>query len=149
MFGFHSSTIECVCGGEHVGRVIRAYIPSKRLFLDPLGNLNTERLTLYSAWNLNMSRAPMLITLFSSSCLSVNTCRLYFSFPQGQTGLTGNTYAQLLLSGRKDGVSRSRKTNTACRGRLPSRTSPKAETLMYHPQRGDANMMTLCRIHIA
>lgn len=77
MFGFHSSTIECVCGGEHVGRVIRAYIPSKRLFLDPLGNLNTERLTLYSAWNLNMSWAPMFITLFFSSCLSVNVYAVF------------------------------------------------------------------------
>lgn len=35
-------------GGRCVGRAIRAYISSKRFLLYPLGNLNKERVTLYS-----------------------------------------------------------------------------------------------------
>lgn len=130
-------------------KVIRVHVLSKRLLLNPLGNLNKERLALEHARNLNMSHVPTFITLHSNPCFFCQgMCGLHFSFPQGHTEQTGNTQPAVAVR-KQEFPDSSRKTNPDRRDSSSLLIyQSEGGILRYHSQRAETDMVALCTIYV-
>lgn len=142
--GFHSPMASYGGVWEDAGGVLRVHILSRRFLLNPLGNMNKERV-----WRCHKLQSSLLCTQAPVSFVSECVGCISPSLKAKQHWQV--THIQPLLLGRLESPNSSRKTNPDLRDSSPFllyQSELQAGILRYHSQRGDTDVLASCRIHV-